>query len=360
MANIQRREPYTVQYRQIIASITKTMTAIAIMQLYEKGKLDLDVPIQTYLPDFPISKQSITIRHILSHTSGIPHYKSKIDAMSFSHYESLDRAQISEVEMWVNDQIRGNLATQADLMDMATAKESGAIALFGEKYGDVVRVLRIGSDSIELCGGTHVSRAGDIGLFKIVDETGIAAGIRRIEAVTGATAIRRFVDSEQQLDWAAQTLKVGRTALMQRIEQLQITQRTLEKELESARARLAAQQGGDLASQAQDLGSIRVLAARLDGANPKTLRDTVDQLKNKLGAAAVVLSSVDGDKVSIIAGVTKSETGRIPAGDLANHVAEQCGGRGGGRPDMAQAGGNQPQNLDVALASVADWVRQRL
>ena len=262
--------------------------------------------------------------------------------------------------MWVNDQIRGNLATQADLMDMAAAKESGAIALFGEKYGDVVRVLRIGSDSIELCGGTHVSRAGDIGLFKIVDETGIAAGIRRIEAVTGATAIRRFVDSEQQLDWAAQTLKVGRTALMQRIEQLQITQRTLEKELESARARLAAQQGGDLASQAQDLGSIRVLAARLDGANPKTLRDTVDQLKNKLGAAAVVLSSVDGDKVSIIAGVTKSETGRIPAGDLANHVAEQCGGRGGGRPDMAQAGGNQPQNLDVALASVADWVRQRL
>ena len=278
----------------------------------------------------------------------------------FSHYEPLEPAQISEIETLVNNQIRGNLATQADLMDMASAKDSGAVALFGEKYGDVVRVLRIGSDSIELCGGTHVPRAGDIGLFKIVEETGIAAGIRRVEAVTGDTAVRRFIDSEQKLNQAAQTLKASRGNLMQRIEQLQSSQRALEKELESARAKLATQTGGDLASQAEDVNGIKVLAARLDGANAKTLRDTVDQLKNKLGSAAVVLSSVDGDKVSIIAGVTKAETDRIRAGDLANHVAEQVGGRGGGRPDMAQAGGNQPQNLDQALASVATWVGGQL
>ena len=278
----------------------------------------------------------------------------------FSHYEPLEPQQISEIEMLVNDQIRGNLETRADVMNMAAARESGAIALFGEKYGDVVRVLKIGSDSIELCGGTHVPRAGDIGLFKIVDETGIAAGIRRIEAVTGETAVRRFIESEQKLNQAARTLKASRGNLMQRIEQLQTTQRSLEKELESARARLATQKGGDLAEQAQDVDGVKVLAVRLDGANAKTLRDTVDQLKNKLGSAAVVLSSVDGDKVSIIAGVTKSETDRIKAGDLANYVAEQCGGRGGGRPDMAQAGGNQPQNLDGALESVAAWVGERL
>ena len=278
----------------------------------------------------------------------------------FSHYEPLEPAQIAEIEMLVNDQIRGNLATRADLMDMASARESGAVALFGEKYGDVVRVLRIGSDSIELCGGTHVPRAGDIGLFKIVEESGIAAGIRRVEAVTGETAVRRFIESEQKLNQAAQTLKASRGNLMQRIEQLQGAQRSLEKELESARSKLATQKGGDLAAQAQDVEGVKVLAARLDGANAKTLRDTVDQLKNKLGSAAVVLSSVDGDKVSIIAGVTRAETDRIKAGDLANHVAEQCGGRGGGRPDMAQAGGNQPQNLDQALASVVPWVGEQL
>jgi alanyl-tRNA synthetase len=245
-------------------------------------------------------------------------------------------------------------------MDMEAAKNSGAVALFGEKYGDVVRVLRIGSDSIELCGGTHVPRAGDIGLFKIVFETGIASGIRRIEAVTGEAAVRRFIDSEARLDTAAQKLRASRDDLLPRIEQLQATNRALEKQIEALKSRMASQTGGDLASQAQDVDGIKVLAANLDGANVKTLRETVDQLKNKLGSAAVVLASSEGGKVSIIAGVTKTESERIRAGDLANLVAEQCGGRGGGRPDMAQAGGNQPENLAAALESVVPWIESKL
>jgi alanyl-tRNA synthetase len=260
----------------------------------------------------------------------------------------------------VNEQIRGNLATQAELMDMDSARNTGAMALFGEKYGDVVRVLRIGSDSIELCGGTHVERAGDIGLFKIVYEGGVASGVRRIEAVTGQTAVRRFIDSESRLDTAAQKLKASRDDLLPRIEQMQAHNRNLEKQLEALKSKLASQAGGDLAAQARDVNGIKVLASKLDGANVKTLRETVDQLKNKLGRAAIVLASSDGDKVTIIAGVTRAETDRIRAGDLANHVAEQCGGRGGGRPDMAQAGGNEPQNLGAALESVLPWIESRL
>ncbi len=278
----------------------------------------------------------------------------------FSHYQPLERDEIIAIEQWVNDQIRGNLETRTETMDMEAAKQAGAIALFGEKYGDVVRVLRIGSDSVELCGGTHVPRAGDIGLFKIVLETGIASGVRRIEAVTGETAVQRFIDSEAKLETAANKLKASREDVLQRIEQLQASNRALEKQLEAIKSRQAAQTGGDLASQAKEVKGIKVLAASLDGANVKTLRDTVDQLKNKLGAAAVVLASNDNGKLSIIAGVTRAESEKIRAGDLANMVAEQCGGRGGGRADMAQAGGNQPENLDAALASVVPWVEQQL
>ncbi len=278
----------------------------------------------------------------------------------FSHYQPLERDEIIAIEQWVNDQIRGNLETRTETMDMEAAKQAGAIALFGEKYGDVVRVLRIGSDSVELCGGTHVPRAGDIGLFKIVLETGIASGVRRIEAVTGETAVQRFIDSEAKIETAANKLKASRDDVLQRIEQLQASNRALEKQLEAIKSRQAAQTGGDLASQAKEVKGIKVLAASLDGANVKTLRDTVDQLKNKLGAAAVVLASNDNGKLSIIAGVTRAESEKIRAGDLANMVAEQCGGRGGGRADMAQAGGNQPENLDAALASVVPWVEQQL
>ena len=278
----------------------------------------------------------------------------------FSHYQPLSADEIERIETWVNNEIRGNLQTRIEEMDMEAAKRAGAIALFGEKYGDQVRVLRIGSDSIELCGGTHVPRAGDIGLFKIVFESGIASGIRRIEAVTGETAVRRFIDSETRLEQAAGKLKASRDSLLQRIEQLQAKERALEKEVESLKSKMASQTGGDLASQAVDVGEIKVLAAKLDGANAKVLRETVDQLKNKLGSAAIVLASSEGDKVTIIAGVTKAETGRLKAGDLANHVAAQVGGRGGGRPDMAQAGGNQPEKLPAALASVAGWVESQL
>ena len=278
----------------------------------------------------------------------------------FSHYQPLEHEEIVEIETLVNQQIRDNLPTSAEVMDMESAKESGAMALFGEKYGDEVRVLKIGSDSIELCGGTHVGRAGDIGLFKIVFESGIASGVRRIEAVTGAAAVNRFIDSEGKLDTAAQLLKTSRDGLLPRIEQLHASNRLLEKEIEVLKSRMASRTGGDLASQASEVEGIRVLAANLDGADVKTLRDTVDQLKNKLGSAAVVLASNKDGKISIIAGVTSAETDRIRAGDLANWVAGQCGGRGGGRPDMAQAGGNQPENLDAALASVVAWVESQL
>ncbi len=278
----------------------------------------------------------------------------------FSHYQALSSEEIERIETIVNDQVRLNCATTAELMDMASAKATGAMALFGEKYGDEVRVLRIGSDSVELCGGTHVQRAGDIGLFKILLETGIASGVRRIEAVTGQTAMRRFIDSESKLEDAAQALKSSREDLVTRINQLNSTNRSMEKQLEALKSKAASQAGGDLAAQAQEIKGIKVLAASLDGANVKTLRETVDQLKNKLGEAVIVLASSDNDKISIIAGVTKAQTAQIRAGDLANFVAEQCGGRGGGRPDMAQAGGNQPENLDQALASVAGWVESQI
>jgi len=278
----------------------------------------------------------------------------------FSHYQPVEPDQIAEIETLVNNQVRGNLETRAEVMDMESAKKSGAIALFGEKYGDVVRVLKIGSASIELCGGTHVPRAGDIGLFKIVFESGVASGVRRIEAVTGEAAVKRFIESENKLDTAAQRLKANRDNLVPRIEQLQANNRSLEKEVEALKSKLASQTGGDLAAQAQEVKGIKVLAAKLDGANVKTLRETVDQLKNKLGAAAVVLASSADGKVSIIAGVTRAESERIRAGDLANLVAEQCGGRGGGRPDMAQAGGDQPENLSAALESVLPWIETKL
>ena len=295
--------------------------------------------------------------HVMQKGSLVDATKLRFD---FSHYQPMTRDEIVRVETMVNDQIRLNRETSAELMDMESAKNSGAMALFGEKYGDVVRVLRIGSDSVELCGGTHVQRAGDIGLFKVVLETGIASGVRRIEAITGQTAINRFIDGESKLEEAAQALKANRDDLLTRINQLNAANRGLEKELEALKSKAASQAGGDLATQAIDVKGIKVLAASLDGANVKTLRETVDQLKNKLGDAAVVLASSENGKVTIIAGVSKEQTSKIRAGDLANLVAEQCGGRGGGRPDMAQAGGNQPENLPKALDSVKDWVESQL
>jgi alanyl-tRNA synthetase len=278
----------------------------------------------------------------------------------FSHNEGLTAEQVVEIETLVNEQIRANLPVKTQVMDFDAAREAGAMALFGEKYGDRVRVLSMGDFSVELCGGTHVGRTGDIGLLRIVSEGGIASGVRRIEAVTGEQALQRVHEDDRRLQQIAALLKGGRDDVVERAQQLLERNRQLEKELEQLQGKLASSAGSDLASAAEDISGVKVLAARLDGGDAKALRDTVDQLKQKLGTAAIVLATVNGDKVNLAAGVTKDTTDRIKAGDLVNHVAVQVGGKGGGRPDMAMAGGNDPAALDNALASVADWVRDRL
>lgn len=278
----------------------------------------------------------------------------------FSHFEAISPAQLTEIERLVNSEIRANRPVETRLMSQEEAQAAGAMALFGEKYGDVVRVLSMGDFSVELCGGTHVQRTGDIGLFKIVSEGGVAAGVRRIEALAGEAALRYVEDVERRLQGVAELLKADMDTVESRAQQLLERNRGLEKELEQLKARLASSQGGDLAAQALEIDGIKVLAARLEGVDAKSLRDTVDQLKNKLGAAAVVLATVDGDKVSLVAGVTKAETRRLRAGDLVNSVAQQVGGKGGGRPDLAMAGGKDPAGLDAALQAVPGWVKGQL
>ncbi len=278
----------------------------------------------------------------------------------FSHFEPISQQQLRDIENLVNEQIRQNRPVETRVMSPDEAMAAGALALFGEKYGDQVRVLRMGDFSMELCGGTHVKRTGDIGLFKIVSEGGVAAGVRRIEAVTGQRALEWVDRNEARLEQVAELVKGSRENLNDKVRQLVERNRSLEKELEQLKAKLASSQGSDLASQAQEINGLKVLAARLEGADPKSLRDTVDQLKNKLGSSAVVLATVSGDKVSLVAGVSKDSTDRLKAGELVNMVARQVGGKGGGRPDMAQAGGTQPESLESALASVPDWVRAQL
>jgi alanyl-tRNA synthetase len=295
--------------------------------------------------------------HVQQKGSLVDPYRLRFD---FAHYEPLTPGQLAEIENLVNAEIRSNAAAETRVMSMDSAVESGAMALFGEKYGDEVRVLSIGDFSVELCGGTHVKQAGDIGLLKIVSETGIASGVRRIEAVTGATALQWVADNEQRLQRIAELVKGSREDAEEKIAQLQDKYRSLEKELQQLKGKLASSQGSDLASQAVEIKGIKVLAARMEGADNKVLRETLDQLKNKLGSAAVVLGAVDGDKVMLVAGVTSDQTGSIKAGELVNQVAQQVGGKGGGRPDMAQAGGNQPEHLDAALKSVPEWVKQQL
>jgi len=245
-------------------------------------------------------------------------------------------------------------------MPIQAAMASGAMALFGEKYGDEVRVVGMGDFSTELCGGTHVQRTGDIGLFKIVAEGGVAAGVRRIEAVTGDGALSYVRQTEDRLQLVAELVRGSRDDVARKVEQLQARVKSLEKELEQTRARLASGQGGDLSAQAKDIKGVKVLASRLDGADSKTLRDTLDKLKDKLGNAAIVLASGQDGKVLLIAGVTKDLTAKVPAGELVNRVALRVGGKGGGRPDMAQAGGTNPTHLDAALADVPGWVEGKL
>ena len=278
----------------------------------------------------------------------------------FSHFEAVTPQQLEEIETLVNREIRHNLPVVTEIMAIDEARKKGAMALFGEKYGDTVRVLSMGEFSIELCGGTHVGRTGDIGVFRIVSEAGVAAGVRRIEAVAAARALHWIRQGESSLARIAALLKGSREDAADRVGQLLERSRKLEKEIEQLKARLAASQGGDLVGQAREIAGIKVLAARLDGADPKGLRDTVDQLKNKLGTAAIVLAAVNDGKIALVAGVSSDATDRVKAGDLLKHVAQQVGGKGGGRPDLAQGGGSQPGALDGALASVTQWVEQRL
>ena len=278
----------------------------------------------------------------------------------FSHFEPMTPEQLREVERLVNAQIRVNRAVETKFASFDEARAAGAMALFGEKYGDEVRVLSIGDFSMELCGGTHATRAGDIGLFRILGESGIAAGVRRIEAVTGEAALRRVEDSDERMERLAELLKGGRDNIEDRVQQLLERSRKLERELEAIKGKMASAAGDDLAAQAVEIDGVKVLAARLDGLDSKALRDTVDQLKNKLGSAAVVLAAATDGKVNLVAGVTADQTSRLKAGELVNVVARQVGGKGGGRADMAQAGGTDPANLDGALQSVSEWVRTRL
>ncbi len=279
----------------------------------------------------------------------------------FSHFAPLTAQELQEIERLVNEEIRGNAPAETKLMPYEAAVASGAMALFGEKYDDEVRVLRIGDFSTELCGGTHVGRAGDIGLFKIVSESGIAAGVRRIEALTGQGALDWVGQAEQSLRDIAVLIKGNRDDVEDKVRQLVERSRKLEREVAGLKSKLASGQGGDLSSTAVDIAGVKVIATRIDGADAPALRDAVDQLKSKLRSAAIVLASVqEPDKVVLIAGVTPDQIAKVKAGDLVNVVAQMIGGRGGGRPDMAQAGGNDPTRLDEALAAVAPWVRSRL
>ncbi|EKZ98120.1 alanyl-tRNA ligase [Cupriavidus sp. HMR-1] len=294
--------------------------------------------------------------HVQQKGSLVDPDKTRFD---FSHNAPLTDAQIRQIEEIVNAEILSNAPTVAQVMPFDDAVKSGAMALFGEKYADDVRVLSIGT-SKELCGGTHVTRTGDIGLFKIVVEAGVAAGIRRVEAITGDNALHYLQSLDARLNEAAAALRAQPSELVPRIGQVQDQVRALEKELEKLKSKLASSQGDELAAQAVDVKGLKVLAAQLDGADVKTLRETMDKLKDKLQSAAIVLAAVADGKVSLIAGVTADATSKVKAGELVNFVAQQVGGKGGGRPDMAQAGGTDPANLPKALAGVTEWVSAKV
>jgi alanyl-tRNA synthetase len=282
----------------------------------------------------------------------------------FAHDKAMTAEEIRRVEEIVNDAVRANATVAATVMKYDEAIRAGALAFFGDKYGDEVRVIAMGEHggdlSTELCGGTHVRRTGDIGLFKIVAEGGIAAGVRRVEAVTGAGAVAWVQKLDAQLAEIAGQLKAPAAEVPAKIGQLMDNLRALEKELSRLKGKLASSQGDDLAGQAIDIKGIKVLAATLEGADAKSLRETVDKLKDRLKTAAIVLAAVDGGKVQLAAGVTADATKKLPAGELVNFVAQQVGGKGGGRADMAMAGGTDAAALPKALASVKSWAEARL
>ncbi len=277
----------------------------------------------------------------------------------FSHNEAVKPEQLFQIEQLVNQQIRNNLPTEAEIMAINDAKKKGAMALFGEKYGDEVRVISMGGFSIELCGGVHVKRTGDIGAFKIVGETGIASGVRRIEAITGVAVVDYFNEQSNKINKISSLLKASSDEAEDKLSQVLSKLKAQEKEIAQLKSKMATATGRDLTAEAVDVDGFKVLAVKLEGVDSKSLRDTMDQLKNKLGSAVIVLATAEEGKVSLCAGVTKDLTSRLKAGDLVNMVAAQVGGKGGGRPDMAMAGGSQPENLEAALSSVKTWVEQQ-
>ncbi|GAB2990508.1 alanine--tRNA ligase [Psychrosphaera aestuarii] len=278
----------------------------------------------------------------------------------FSHYEGVTAEQLKEVELQVNLQIQRNLPLNTEVMAIDAAKEKGAMALFGEKYDDEVRVVTMGDYSIELCGGTHVSRTGDIGLFKIISEAGIAAGVRRIEAVTGLAAIEHVHGLESVIANAAAALKSEPSALVEKVEQSILRTKTLEKELRGLQDKMASAQGSNLSEQIKVVNGVNVLLVNLGEADPKSLRGLVDDLKNKIGSVALLLAATANGKVSLIAGVTKDLVGKVKAGELVNVAAAEVGGKGGGRPDMAQAGGSQPDNVEHAIKAADEFLQNKL
>jgi alanyl-tRNA synthetase len=277
----------------------------------------------------------------------------------FAHNAPVTDAQIREIEAKVNAEILANAAAQARVMDIESAQKTGAMMLFGEKYGETVRVLDIGS-SRELCGGTHVKATGDIGLFKVVAEGGVAAGVRRIEAVTGENALAYLQSLEDSVAQAAGTLKAPVGELNARLAQVLEQVKTLEKEVSALKGKVASSQSDELMTQAVDVKGVKLLVAKLEGADVKTLRDTMDKLKDKMKSAVIVLAAVEGEKVNIAAGVTADHTAKVKAGEMANFVAQQVGGKGGGKPDMAMAGGSDAAALPKALTSVQAWVAERV
>jgi alanyl-tRNA synthetase len=295
--------------------------------------------------------------HVAQRGSLVDEQRTRFD---FSHNAPLTEAQIREVEVLVNQEIRRNVEVSAGIMKYDEAIKAGAMALFGEKYGDEVRVIGMGEFSTELCGGTHVRRTGEIGLFKIVSESGVAAGIRRVEAVTGEGALAWVQEQESKLGEAAAALKARPAEVAQKVAQILDNVRLLERELARLKSKMASSQGEDLSAQAVDVKGAKVLAATLEGADVKALRETLDKLKDKLKSAAIVLAAAEGEKVTLVAGVTADLTGKVKAGDLVNFVAQQVGGKGGGRADMAQAGGTDASRLPQALKSVSAWVAEKL
>jgi len=278
----------------------------------------------------------------------------------FTHYTAMDPDELAEVERLMNEQILGNREVVTRVMDLDQALETGAMALFGEKYGDQVRVVSIDTFSKELCGGTHVSRTGDIGICKIVYEGSISAGVRRIEAITGAGALRRFQDAQAQLARVAGVVKASETELVDHVEKLLSREKALEHELQQLKTKMAQAHAGELEGQAREFKGAKVLAARVEGLDRAQLRTLVDSLRNKWKTAVIVLATAEDSNVSIVSGVTKDLTSKVHAGKLAGAVAQAVGGKGGGRPDMAEAGGKDPAALDGALAQVYSSVEGML